>query len=217
MKLDLSTYLVTDASLCGERGVEAVVRQAIAGGVSLVQLRDPVAKTGELVQQARALLALLRPARIPLIINDRVDVALAVSADGVHVGQRDMAVADVRALVGPAMIVGLSISSLEELERSTAALSTVDYLGVGPIFATQTKPDAAPPMGVAGLAEIVARTHLPVVAIGGVKRENAAETIRAGAHGVAVVSDICCASDPTLATQQLARAVREARATPHQR
>jgi thiamine-phosphate pyrophosphorylase len=209
--LDLSTYLVTDTGLCGERGVEAVVRQAIAGGVSLVQLRDPDAKTGELVTRARALLALLRPARIPLIINDRVDVALAVSADGVHVGQRDMGVADVRALIGSELIVGLSISSLEELERSAPALAAVDYLGVGPIFATQTKPDAAPPIGVAGLAELVARTELPVVAIGGVKRENAAEAIRAGAQGVAVVSDICCASDPARATEQLARAVREAK------
>jgi thiamine-phosphate pyrophosphorylase len=209
--LDLSTYLVTDRGLCGERGVEAVVRQAIAGGVSLVQLRDPDAETGQLVTQARALLALLRPAGIPLIINDRVDVALAVSADGVHVGQRDMAVADVRALVGSELIVGLSISTLAELERSAPALAAVDYLGVGPIFATQTKPDAALPIGLAGLAEVVARTVLPVVAIGGVKRENAAETIRVGAHGVAVVSDICCASDPAQATEQLVRAVREAR------
>jgi len=207
--LELSTYLVTDRGLCGARGVEAVVRGAIAGGVSLVQLRDPEAKTGQLVDQARGLLALLRPAGIPLIINDRVDVALASAADGVHVGQQDMAIADVRALVGPDMIVGLSISTLDELERSTAALASVDYLGVGPIFATQTKPDAAPPIGTTGLAAVVARTKLPVVAIGGVKLANAAETIRVGAHGVAVVSEICCASDPTRATQQLARAVRE--------
>jgi thiamine-phosphate pyrophosphorylase len=209
--LDLSTYLVTDRGLCGARGVEEVVRLAIAGGVSLVQLRDPDAKTGELVEQARALLALLRPAGIPLIINDRVDVALAVSADGVHVGQRDMTVADVRALVGDALVVGLSISTLAELEHSAGALAAVDYLGVGPIFATQTKPDAAPPIGADGLAAVVARTQLPVVAIGGLKRENAAQAIRAGARGVAVVSEICCASDVTLATAQLARAVREAR------
>ena len=179
--------------------------------MSLVQLRDPDAKTGELVEQARALLALLRPAGIPLIINDRVDVALAVSADGVHVGQRDMTVADVRALVGSELIVGLSISTLAELEHSAASLAAVDYLGVGPIFATQTKPDAAPPIGAAGLAAVVARTKLPVVAIGGLKRENAAEAIHAGAQGVAVVSEICCAPDVTLASAQLADVVREAR------
>lgn len=210
--LDLSTCLVTDRNLCGERGVEEVVRKAIAGGVSLVQLRDPDAKTGELVKQARALLALLRPAGIPLIINDRVDVALAVSADGVHVGQRDMAVTDVRALVGNALIVGLSISTLDELERSRSALALVDYLGVGPIYATVTKPDAAPPIGAHGLTEVVARSPLPVVAIGGVKHQNAAATIRAGARGVAVVSEICCASDPARATRELACVVREARA-----
>lgn len=208
--LDLSTYLVTDRSLCGERGVLNVVSSAVVGGVSLVQLRDPDAKTGQLVEQARALLALLRPAGIPLIINDRVDVALAVGADGVHVGQRDMAVADVRALVGSKLIVGLSISTLEELERSAPALAAVDYLGVGPIYATQTKPDAAPPIGAAGLVQVVARSALPIVAIGGIKLENAAETIRAGAQGIAVVSDICCATDPAQATQQLARTVREA-------
>jgi thiamine-phosphate pyrophosphorylase len=212
-KLDLSTYLITDRSLCGERGILEVVRRAIEGGVSLVQLRDPEAKTGELVAQARALLALLRPAGVPLIINDRVDVALAVAADGVHVGQRDMAPADVRALVGSELIVGLSISTLAELERSAGALAALDYLGVGPMFPTQTKPDAAPPIGAEGLAAVVARTQLPVVAIGGLKRENAAEAIGAGARGVAVVSEICCAADPAHATRELARVVREARAS----
>lgn len=208
---ELTTYLISDRVLCGERGVTEVVRSAIEGGVSLVQLRDPEAKTGELVDQARTLLALLRPAGVPLIINDRADVALAVGADGVHVGQRDMAVGDVRALVGSELIVGLSISSLAELERSAALLEAVDYLGVGPIFATQTKADAAPPIGAAGLADVVARTRLPVVAIGGITRANAAQTIRAGAQGVAVVSEICCAPDPAQATRELAHAVRQAR------
>jgi len=210
--LELSAYLITDRVLCGERGVLEVVRRAVEGGVSLVQLRDPEAKTGQLVEQARALLSVLRPARVPLIINDRVDVALAAGADGVHVGQRDMSVADVRALVGPDMIVGLSISTLAELERSKAALPQLDYLGVGPIFPTHTKPDAAAPIGAQGLAEVVARTQLPVVAIGGLKRDNAAEAIRAGAQGIAVVSEICCASDPALVTRELVRLVRAERA-----
>ncbi|HET6333149.1 MAG TPA: thiamine phosphate synthase, partial [Polyangiales bacterium] len=151
-QLDLATYLITDRELCGPRGVTAVVQAAIAGGVSIVQLRDPEAKTGRLVDEARALLRLLRPAGIPLIVNDRVDVALAADADGVHVGQLDMPVADARKLLGPNRILGLSISSLAELER--AQLEGVDYLGVGPIFATQTKPDAAPPIGLAELAQI---------------------------------------------------------------
>lgn len=209
--LDLSTYLITDRRLCGARGVDEVVRSAITGGATVVQLRDPEAKTGQLVEHARTLLALLRPHGIPLIINDRVDVALAVAADGVHVGQQDMSVADVRALVGSELIVGLSISSPAELARSSAALARVDYLGVGPVFATQTKRDAAPAIGALGLAEIVANVQVPVVAIGGLTSANAAEAIRAGAQGVAVVSAICSAADPTLATRELAEVVRQAR------
>ena len=210
-QFDLSTYLVTDRALSGARGVEAVVARAIEGGVSLVQLRDPEAKTGVLVEQARALLALLRPAGIPLIINDRVDVALAVGADGVHVGQLDMSVPDVRALIGAELIVGLSVSTLAQLERSAHVLGQVDYLGVGPIFATQTKPDAATPIGASGLAAVAGRTALPIVAIGGLNRDNAAEAIRAGAAGVAVVSAICAAVDPGLATREIAQVVRTAR------
>lgn len=210
-QLDLATYLITDRELCGPRGVTAVVQAAIAGGVSIVQLRDPEAKTGRLVDEARALLRLLRPAGIPLIVNDRVDVALAADADGVHVGQLDMPVADARKLLGPNRILGLSISSLAELER--AQLDGVDYLGVGPIFATQTKPDAAPPIGLAELAQIVARTRLPVAAIGGVHLANAAQVIEAGAVGVAVVSAICAAPDPAAATRELAQRVRSARQT----
>jgi thiamine-phosphate pyrophosphorylase len=207
-QLDLVTYLITDRALCGSRGVTAVVQAAIAGGVSIVQLRDPEAKTGRLVDEARALLRLLRPAGIALIVNDRVDVALAADADGVHVGQLDMPVADARKLLGPDRILGLSISSLAELER--AQLDGVDYLGVGPIFATQTKPDAAPPIGLAELAQIVARTRLPVAAIGGIHPANAAQTIEAGAVGVAVVSAICAASDPAGATRELGQLVRSA-------
>jgi thiamine-phosphate pyrophosphorylase len=208
--LDLSVYLVTDRRLSGPRGVDAVVRAAIDGGVSVVQLRDPEAKTAALLERARALLALLRPAGIPLIINDRVDVALAAGADGVHVGQLDMPVADARALLGQARILGLSISALAQLDR--AQLQYVDYLGVGPIFATQTKSDASTPIGPAGLAAIASRSDLPIVAIGGLNAGNAVEAIRAGAQGVAVVSAICAASDPQRATREIATVVRAARA-----
>lgn len=208
--LPLGTYLITDRTLCGARGVEAAVRAALAGGVSMVQLRDPRAKTRRLLEDARGLLALLRPAGVPLIVNDRVDVALAAGADGVHVGQEDMSARDARALLGPGKILGLSISSLEELERSADALPLVDYLGVGPIFATGTKPDAAAPMGVQGLAAVAERTQLPLVAIGGLHAGNAPQVVRAGATGVAVVSAICAAHDPEAATRELARAVAAA-------
>jgi thiamine-phosphate pyrophosphorylase len=206
--LDLSVYLVTDRGLSGPRGIDAVVRAAVAGGATVVQLRDPEAKTAALLERARALVALLRPAGIPLIINDRVDVALVAGADGVHVGQLDMPVADARALLGPERILGLSISTLAQLDR--AQLEYVDYLGVGPIFATQTKPDASAPIGASGLAAIVARSNLPIVAIGGLNASNAAEAVGAGAQGVAVVSAICAAPDPQAATRELAAVVRAA-------
>lgn len=209
---DLGVYLITDRGLCGARGVEELVRLALAGGVSLVQLRDPHAKTRELVEQARALVRLLRPAGVRLIINDRVDVALAAGADGVHVGQSDMSAADARALLGPDRILGLSIGSLAELAASAPLLAAVDYLGVGPIFPSGTKPDASAPIGPAGLAEIAARSSLPIVAIGGVTVHNTAEVLRAGAVGVAVVSAICAAPDPTRAALELVQEVRTPRA-----
>jgi thiamine-phosphate pyrophosphorylase len=205
-KLDLTLYLVTDPHLSGERGVIETVRRAIDGGVTAVQLRDPHAKTRALIEQARALLAVLRPAGVPLIINDRVDVMLAARADGVHVGQLDMRVEDVRALIGPEPILGLSITALADLRSSQ--LQGVDYLGVGPVFATATKPDAAPAIGCDGLNAIAAETSLPVVAIGGVHVGNAAQTIRAGAQGVAVVSAICSAADPTQVARDLIVKVR---------
>ena len=207
--VDLSVYLITDRALSGARGVLETVAAAIAGGATIVQLRDPEAKTRALVEEARAILALARRARIPFIVNDRVDVALAAGADGVHIGQSDMSVADTRALIGPGPILGLSITSEADLDVSD--LEGVDYLGVGPVFQTATKPDSAPPINVGGLEAIVARTKIPIVAIGGLHAGNAAEAMAAGAAGVAVVSAICAAPDPEGATRELVEIVREAR------
>ncbi len=174
-----------------------------------MQLRDPLAKTRALVEEARALVAILRPAGIPFIVNDRVDVAIAAGADGVHLGQSDMSVADARALIGPEPILGLSITAPADLAAS--ALAGVDYLGVGPVFATATKADAAPAMGLAGLAAVRAASRLPIVAIGGIDAANAAAVIAAGADGVAVVSAICAAADAGAATGHLAALVSAAR------
>ena len=209
-RLDLSVYLITDRTLCGARGVLDTVREAIAGGVTIVQLRDPEAKTRALVEEARALAALLRPAGIPFIVNDRVDVALAADADGVHVGQKDMTVADARRLIGGNRLLGLSITSEADLDG--ADLVGVDYLGVGPIYASATKPDAAPPIAIGGLRAVAERTSLPIVAIGGLHAGNAEEAIGAGARGVAVVSAICAAPDALVATAELAKVVAAARA-----
>jgi len=205
---DISVYLITDRALSGARGVLDTVEAAIAGGATMVQLRDPEAKTRALVEEARAIHALTRAAGVPFIVNDRVDVALAAGADGVHVGQADMTVADVRALIGPEPILGLSITSEADLDVSD--LRGVDYLGVGPVFQTSTKPDAAAPINVGGLEAIVARTKVPIVAIGGLHAGNAADAIAAGAHGIAVVSAICAAPDAEAATRELAEILRRA-------
>jgi len=206
---DFSVYLITDRALSGARGVLATVAAAIAGGATMVQLRDPEAKTRALVEEARAIHRLTRPAGIPFVVNDRVDVALAAGADGVHLGQSDMTVADARALIGPDPILGLSITSEADLDVSD--LRGVDYLGVGPVFQTSTKPDAAPPINVGGLEAIVARTKVPIVAIGGIHAGNASDAIAAGARGIAVVSAICAAPDAEAATRELVEIVRNTR------
>lgn len=196
----LRLHLVTDSALCGERGVLAVVEAAVAGGVSCVQLREKHLPTRAFVERARALKAWLAPRGVPLIINDRVDVALACAADGVHVGQNDMAPADVRRLM-PGALIGLSVESLAQLAAAEAA--PVDYYGVSPVFATVTKADAAPALGLAGLAALRAQTRRPLVAIGGIHAGNAAAVLAAGADGLAVVSALCAAADPAAAAREL--------------
>ena len=206
---DLSLYLVTDESLAGPRGVVDTVAAAVQGGVTLVQLRDPVGKTRRLIETATALLGILRPLGIPLIINDRVDVALAVDADGVHVGQSDMPTPTVRALIGPDRILGLSLSTIPELGAADVAFA--DYLGIGPVFATATKPNAAAPIGFGGLADIVAASPLPVVAIGGLQPQHVEPTLGAGADGLAVVSAIMAAADPAAAAADFAQRIARKR------
>jgi thiamine-phosphate pyrophosphorylase len=200
-------YLVTDRRLCATLGVEQVVAEAVAGGVTMVQLRDDETSTGALVDLARRLIELLTPTGVPLLVNNRIEVAAAAAAAGAHVGQADEAPARVRDRLGSAAILGLSITAPEQV----AAVDQVDYLGVGPIFATGTKADAAPPMGLAGLAAVRARTRLPIVAIGGIDRTSAASVIGAGADGIAVVSAICAAAEPMVAARDLARLVAEAK------
>lgn len=201
LSFDLSLYLVTDPRQTASRGLEATVSAAVAGGVTLVQLRDPNAHGRALVEQARALKALLTPLGIPLLVNDRVDVAIAADADGVHLGQDDMNPQDARALLGPDRILGLSVGNPQELAASD--LSGVDYLGTGPVKATGTKADAGKAIGAAGIATVRALTHLPIVGIGGVDGAIVEDVIRAGANGIAVVSAICAAEDPKVAAAEL--------------
>ncbi len=207
---DWSLCLVTDRRLSAPRSIEDVVRAALRGGVTAVQLREKECATRDFVELARALKAILRPAGVPLVVNDRVDVALAAGADGVHIGQSDMAYGDARRLLGPDAIVGLSVETLEQAER--AASLDVDYLGVGPVFPTATKADAAPAWGIEGLAALRRASRHVLVAIGGINRENVAAVIQAGADGIAVVSAICSAPDPEQAARDLRVAINAARA-----
>ena len=201
----LDLYLITDRALCAALGVERVVAEAVAGGVTIVQLRDDDTPTTELIALAGRLKAILTPTGVPLIVNNRLDVALATAVDGLHVGQGDLPAAAARGRLGGRAILGLSITAPAQLASVDPAV--VDYLGVGPIYPTATKRDAAPAMGLTGLATVRAQTGLPLVAIGGIDRANAAATIRAGADGIAVVSAICTGDDPRAAAQELADAV----------
>jgi thiamine-phosphate pyrophosphorylase len=207
--IDYSLYLVTDRGWARGRSTPAIVAAAVRGGVTCVQLREKTCSTREFIEAAARLKALLKPSGVPLIINDRVDVALAVGANGVHLGQRDMPLAAARSLVGKAMVIGITVESVEDAVAAQAG--GADYLGVSPIFATPTKPDTAAPLGMAGLQAIRRAVSLPLVAIGGLDHRNAAQAIRAGADGVAVVSAIVAAEDPEQAARGLTRAIAAAR------
>ncbi|MEP9349741.1 thiamine phosphate synthase [Xanthobacter sp. KR7-225] len=209
---DLTLYLVTDPRQVAARGLAATVDAAVAGGATLVQLRDPDAHGRDLVAQARALKALLAPRGIALIVNDRVDVAHAAGADGVHLGQDDLSPQAARAILGPKAIVGLSVGTPAEFSASD--MSGVDYLGVGPVRATGTKADAGAAIGPEGVAAVRALATLPIVGIGGIDADLAGAVIRAGADGVAVVSAICAARDPKAAAAALRAAISAARRPP---
>lgn len=208
----LDLYLVTDTLACRDRDLADVVRAAVRGGVTCVQLREKHLATRTFVTRARLLKEVLAeaPAPVPLVINDRLDIALASGAEGVHVGQSDTPPAIVREHL-PDAIIGLSVESPADAVAVVERSLPVDYLGVSPVFATPTKPDAAAALGLAGLAAIRALSALPLVGIGGIGLHNAADVIRAGADGVAVVSAICSAADPEEAARRLLFEVRAAR------
>lgn len=204
---DLSLYLVLDPDLCG--GAEGMLRtteEALEGGVTIVQLRAPTWKKRALAACARDLLEMLRPRGIPLVINDHADVAAAGGADGLHVGQDDLSSADARRIIGPDMILGLSAGNVDEVRGVDPAL--VDYLGIGPVWATATKKDAGAAVGLEGLASLSAASPLPVVAIGGIGASNAADVMRTGVDGIAVVSAICGQASPRTAAENLLAQLR---------
>ena len=188
-----------------------MVSAAIYSGVTLVQLRDKNVDARPMLALGRRLLALLRPAGIGLIVNDRIDVAQVLDADGVHIGQRDLPYPEARRLLGPVKIIGVSVGT--EPEAREAAGWDVDYVGVGPVYATATKPDAGIALGVGETARLARISCHRAVAIGGIDSANAAPLYAAGLEGVAVVSAICSAPDPRAATRRLVRWMQERRAS----
>jgi len=201
---DYTLYLITDAPASYPHGFLASIEAAIAGGATIVQYRADIADTKSkraLYETALPLRDLLKRLNVPLIINDHVDLALALDADGVHVGQTDLPPAIVRKLIGPRKLLGLSATTRDEV--LAADTSILDYLGLGPVFPTSTKPDAAPATGLAALAALAALTPLPTVAIGGITPDNAPSIFAAGVDGIAVVTALSRAPDPRAAAQTL--------------
>ncbi|MGB9906706.1 MAG: thiamine phosphate synthase [Candidatus Saccharicenans sp.] len=205
---DLTLYLVTDRRLAGNRPLTDLVQQAVAGGVTVVQLREKDCSSRQYLELALALKKILPP-EIPLIINDRLDVALAAAADGLHLGQSDLPPEVARRYLEPGAIIGLTVENPEQLAE--AENLPVDYLAISPIFLTPTKTDTGPAWGLQGLVQARKLTRRPLLAIGGINETNVAEVIKAGADGVAVVSAICAAPDPELAARKLRRLIEEAR------
>jgi thiamine-phosphate pyrophosphorylase len=206
---DLSLYLVTDAALCAERGLAATIEAAIAGGVTMIQYRAKNSDFRTALAEAGMLSQLAKQAKVPLIINDRLDIALAVDAAGLHVGQSDMPPDIARQLLGRDKILGLSVSRMSEIAALDSSL--VDYVGLGPVFTTATKSDAAQPLGLELFRVLRRHISVPVVAIGGIGHDRAGDVIEAGADGIAVVSAICGTADPQAAARHLKRTVLGAR------
>jgi len=206
MTPDLRLYALVDPEHTGGHDLADLTRAVARGGATLVQLRDKVDSTRQMIERARALVAALTGSGVPLIVNDRVDVALAAGAGGVHVGQDDMAVADARRLLGRDAIIGLSIKTDEQARH--APLDLLDYVAIGGVFTTVSKDNPDPPVGVAGLRRIAdiirARVRdFPVCAIAGIDAGNAAQVIAAGADGVAVISALSREGEPSQAAERL--------------
>ena len=194
-------YFVTDRGLCGRKPLEEVVIQAVKGGAAYVQLREKDVSTRFFVEEAKRIKKILGKYRVPLIINDRVDIALACGAEGVHIGQEDMPYEIVRQLMGQKAIIGLSVETWEDVEVSQKL--DVNYIGVSPVFATPTKTDTKGAWGLEGLAKIKAFSRHPLVAIGGINESNAREVVETGADCIAVVSAICASSYPEAVARRI--------------
>jgi len=205
---DLSLYLVTDRTLSTGRDMEWIVEEAVKGGVTMVQLREKECNTREFIELAIRLKKTLKSYQVPLIINDRLDVALASDSDGLHLGQSDMPYVIARRILGYKKIIGLSVENIEQVREANTL--DVDYIGISPVFNTQTKTDTAKPFGLDGVRQVIAATKHPAVAIGGLNNFNAHAMIQAGANGIAVVSAIFVAKNPREAAFELKNIIKHA-------
>ena len=214
MKIDLRLNAIVDPERANGRDLAELARLCAEGGATLIQLRDKHSDTRALVNEARAIKKALAPFSLPLVVNDRVDVALAAGADGVHLGQDDMAVSDARSLLGSDAIIGLSIKNVGEAE--VAPVELIDYVGSGGVYVTLSKQQKNPPIGPEGLARIIAvlrrrsserKRELPVCGIAGIDVGNAGAVIAAGAEGVAVISALSLSPDPAAAARALRQIV----------
>jgi thiamine-phosphate pyrophosphorylase len=211
MGVDLRCYAIVDPEVSGGRELPDLCRMLAAGGVTLVQLRDKLSDTRVMVERARAIKAALGP--VPLLINDRVDVALAIGCEGVHIGWDDMAPADARRLLGPDAVIGLTINSAQRADATD--LDLIDYAGIGGVYGTTSKQTKNAPIGLAGLARVIEALHrrkpgFLTCGIAGINAGNAAPVIEAGADGVSVISALSMAAEPKDAAAELLRVVDRA-------
>lgn len=201
MNIDYSLYLITDRNIIKNRSLKECVEEAIKGGVTIVQIREKDASTREFYNIAKEIKEVTDKYNIPLIINDRLDIALAVDAAGVHLGQSDMSIEVARKILGEDKIIGISAGNLEEALE--AEKSGADYLGLGAVFYTGTKKDIDEPIGLDGLKEITNKIKIPSVAIGGINKDNTAEVMKTGVNGISVISAVLGYEDTKKASEEL--------------
>ena len=205
MNFDL--YVITDEKIAGGRSHAGIAQHAVSGGADIIQLRDKSRSCAELTAVGREIAAVTRKAGVVFIVNDRLDVAIACGADGVHLGQDDIRVSTARQLAPPGFIIGVSVGKVEEAVE--AEREGADYVALSPTFSTASKDNAGPGLGLDRLREIRRAVSLPIVAIGGISRQNARDVIAAGADGIAVISAVVSSPDMTAAARELKDLVRE--------
>jgi len=206
---DFGLYLVTDQRLSKGRTTPEVVRQAIAGGAKTIQLREKGMPARDMVELGREIRRITLDAKVTFLINDRADIALLVEADGVHLGQDDLSIEDARRLLGDEAVIGVSVDTVEE--AIAAEQMGVNYIALGPVFSTSTKTDTGPVTGLRGLSLVREQVKAPLVAIGGINRENAEQVLRAGADSLAIITGLTAEPDITLAARELSEMIAAVR------